>query len=171
MKILCYNEYGGLCMDSIEIINMIKGFSLKDYRKDFKSIVKEAKKILEIDNKLALSLTICQSDYIAELNKQYRGIDKETDVLSFAIEDESDEDDLLDMMDLVGAREIGDIIINLDRVETQAQDYGHSQRREMCFLFTHGLLHLLGYDHMNKEDEEEMFKYQNLILENLKISR
>ena len=158
-------------MDSIEIINMVKGLSLKDYRKDFKSIVKETKKVLEIDNKLALSLTICKSDYIAELNKQYRGIDKETDVLSFAIEDDSDEDSLLDIMDLVGVREIGDIVINLDRVKSQSQDYGHSERREMCFLFTHGLLHLLGYDHMNKEDEEEMFKYQNIILENLKISR
>lgn len=158
-------------MDSIEIINKVKGFDLKEYRKEFKSIVKETKKVLEIDNKLALSLTICQSEYIAKLNKQYRGIDKETDVLSFALEDECDEDDLLEMLDLSGVREIGDIIINLDRVESQANDYGHSFKREICFLFTHGLLHLLGYDHMNPDDEKEMFEYQNRILENLKITR
>ena len=158
-------------MDSIEIINKVKGFEVKEFRKDFKSIVKEAKKILDIDNNLAFSVTLCKSEYIAKLNKEYRNIDKETDVLSFAIEDDSDEDDLLDMLDFVGAREIGDIIINLDRVESQANEYGHSQRREMCFLFTHGLLHLLGYDHMNKEDEKEMFKYQEEILKNLSINR
>ena len=158
-------------MDSIEIINKIKGLSLKEYRKDFKDIVKEAKRVLEIDNKLSFSLTICKSDYIAVLNKEYRGIDKETDVLSFAIEDGVDEDDLLDMMDIEGFREIGDIVINVDRVESQALEYGHSQRREMCFLFTHGLLHLLGFDHMCEEDEKEMFSYQNIILENLKINR
>ena len=158
-------------MDSIEIINKVKGYDLKEYRKDFKLILKEAKKILEIDNKLALSLTICESDYIKELNKEYRGIDKETDVLSFAIEDEVDEDDLLEMIDLIGVREIGDIIINVDRVESQAKEYQHSQKREMCFLFTHGLLHLLGFDHMNEDDEKEMFEYQNLILKNLGINR
>ena len=158
-------------MDSIEIINKVKGLEVKEIRKDFKSIVKETKKILEIDNKLSFSVTLSNSEYIARFNKEYRNIDRETDVLSFAIEDDCDEDDLLDMLDFVGAREIGDIIINLDRVVSQANEYGHSQRRELCFLFTHGLLHLLGYDHMNKEDEEEMFKYQEEILRNLSINR
>lgn len=158
-------------MDSLEIINLVKDLELKEYKKDFKLILKETKKLLDIDNKLSLSLTICLSDYIWNLNKEYRGIDKETDVLSFALEDESDEDDLLDMIDLTGVREIGDIIINLDRVKSQANEYGHSERREMCFLFTHGLLHLLGYDHKNKEDEKEMFDLQENILNNLKINR
>ena len=158
-------------MDSIEIINLVKGFDLKQYRKDFKLILKEVKKVLEIDTKLSLSLTLCLSDYIWELNKEYRGIDKETDVLSFAIEDGSDEDDLLDMIDLTGVREIGDIIINLDRVESQANEYGHSKRREMCFLFTHGLLHLLGYDHMNQDEEKVMFELQDKVLKNLGINR
>lgn len=158
-------------MDSIEIIDLVKWDDLKTYKKDFKSILKEVKKILDIDNKLALSLTICQNEYIAKLNKEYRNIDKETDVLSFAIEDDSDEDDLLDMIDLLGVREIGDIIINIDRVKSQANDYGHSERREVCFLFTHGLLHLLGYDHCEKQDEEEMFSLQEKVLTNLNINR
>ena len=158
-------------MDSVEIINKIKSFDMKEFKKDFKMIVKETKRVLQIDNKLSLSVTICRSDFIAKLNKEYRNIDKETDVLSFAIEDDASEDDLLDMLDLVGVREVGDIIINLDRVESQANEYGHSQRREMCFLFTHGLLHLLGYDHMSKDEEEEMFKYQEDILNNLAIHR
>ena len=158
-------------MDSIEIINMIKGLDLKGYKKDFKSILKETKKILDIDNKLSLSVTVCDSDYILKLNKEYRGIDKETDVLSFAIEDDSDEDDILDMIDMLGVREIGDIIINIDRVESQSREYGHSEKREMCFLFTHGLLHLLGYDHMDESDEKEMFSLQEKILTNLNINR
>jgi len=158
-------------MDSIEIINMIKGLNLKEYRKDFKLILNETKKVLGIDNKISLSLTICDSNYIWNLNKEYRGIDKETDVLSFALEDDSEEDELLDMIDMLGVREIGDIIINVDRVKSQAKEYEHSERREMCFLFTHGLLHLLGYDHMEKEDEEEMFLLQEKVLSNLNINR
>ena len=158
-------------MDSIEIIDLVKWKDLKTYKKDFKNILKKVKEILDIDNKISLSLTICESEYIAKLNKEYRNIDKETDVLSFAIEDDSDEDDLLDMIDLLGVREIGDIVINIDRVKSQANDYGHSEKREVCFLFTHGLLHLLGYDHMNKEDEEEMFSLQEEILKSLDINR
>ena len=158
-------------MDSITIRNMVKGLDLKDYRKDFKNILKDTKGVLEIDNKLSLSLTICNNDYIHELNYTYRGIDRETDVLSFALEDGSDDDDLLDMLDFSGTRELGDIIINIDRVISQAKEYGHSERREMCFLFTHGLLHLLGYDHQEKDDEKEMFGLQEKILNNLKITR
>ena len=158
-------------MDSIEIINKIRGLDLKEYRKDFKSILKETKKVLDIDNKLSLSLTICDSAYILEFNKEYRGIEKETDVLSFAIEDNSDDDDILDMIDILGVREIGDIIINIDRVRSQSIDYGHSEKREMCFLFTHGLLHLLGYDHQQRDEEKKMFELQDRILNNLGITR
>lgn len=158
-------------MDSIEIINKVKDLDMKEYRKDFKSILKEAKRLLEIDNKISLSLTICLDDYIRNLNKEYRGIDRETDVLSFALEDSSNEDDILDMMDLLGNREIGDIVINYNRVISQSTEYNHSIKREFCFLFTHGLLHLLGYDHMEKEDEEEMFGLQEKILGNLGIQR
>ena len=158
-------------MNKIDIINKVKDFDLKEYRKDFKSILKETCKVLDIDNDLSLSLTICLSDYIHELNLDYRGIDRETDVLSFAIEDGYDEDEILDMLDFTGVRELGDIIINVDRVKSQALEYGHSERREMCFLFTHGLLHLLGYDHMEKDDETEMFALQNEIFEGLGILR
>ena len=158
-------------MDSIEIINLIKKFDLKEYRKDFKLILKEVKKVLDIDNKLSLSLTICDNEYIAVLNKEYRNIDKETDVLSFALEDDADEDDLLDMIDLTGVREIGDIVISIDRVRSQAREYGHSEKREICFLFTHGLLHLLGYDHQQEDEEKEMFGLQELVLSNLGINR
>ena len=68
-------------------------------------------------------------------------------------------------------REIGDIIISYEKAQAQALEYNHSLNREMCFLFTHGVLHLLGYDHMNKNDEEVMFALQNKILSDLKINR
>lgn len=68
-------------------------------------------------------------------------------------------------------RSLGDIFISVDHAAAQAVEYGHSLRREMCFLFTHGLLHLLGYDHMNPEDEEKMFAVQKEILERLDIKR
>ena len=158
-------------MDSIDIINKVKNLDLKEYKKLFKDILKETKNVLEIDNKISLSLTICLDDYIRELNKEYRNIDKETDVLSFAIEDGIEEDDILDMIDLTGAREIGDIIINYNRVLSQSEEYKHSIKREFCFLFTHGLLHLLGYDHMEEDEEKEMFELQEKILSNLGIHR
>ena len=86
------------------------------------------------------------------MNRNYRNIDKSTDVLTFL----SDEDDYL-----------GDIFINVDRLTQQADDYGHSLKREFCFLVAHGALHLLGYDHMNKEEETIMFNLQEEILKEI----
>ncbi len=96
---------------------------------------------------------------IRELNSKYRNIDKETDVISFALEDEKEENVYLEK------RMLGDIYISLDKAKSQAFEYGHSLKREISFLAVHGLLHLLGYDHMNKKDEEIMFGKQELILD------
>ncbi|MEI3327068.1 MAG: rRNA maturation RNase YbeY, partial [Thomasclavelia sp.] len=95
----------------------------------------------------------------------YRNIDRATDVISFALEDS--EQYYVEGM----ARNIGDIFISVDHALMQANEYGHSLKREMCFLFTHGLLHLLGFDHMEKEDEEKMIAMQKKILNALKIER
>ena len=94
---------------------------------------------------------------IRRINKEYRHIDKVTDVISFALEDKKDNID----MDM---RILGDIYICIPRMLTQASAYGHSPKRELSFLTVHGLLHLLGYDHMTKEDEKIMFELQELIL-------
>lgn len=101
---------------------------------------------------------------IHELNKQYRGVDRVTDVISFALEDAHD-------VSLTDVRVLGDIYICIDRMKEQALDYGHSETRELSFLTVHGLLHLLGYDHQTKEDEEVMFGLQRKILSNLNINR
>lgn len=101
---------------------------------------------------------------IHELNKQYRGVDRVTDVISFALEDAHD-------VSLTDVRVLGDIYICIDRMKEQAIEYGHSETRELSFLTVHGLLHLLGYDHQTKEDEEVMFGIQRKILSDLNINR
>lgn len=101
---------------------------------------------------------------IHELNKQYRGVDRVTDVISFALEDAHD-------VSLSDVRVLGDIYICIDRMKEQAIEYGHSETRELSFLTVHGLLHLLGYDHQTKEDEEIMFGLQRKILSDLNINR
>lgn len=101
---------------------------------------------------------------IHELNKQYRGVDRVTDVISFALEDVND-------VSLTDVRVLGDIYICIDRMKEQALEYNHSETRELSFLTVHGLLHLLGYDHQTKEEEEVMFNLQRKILSDLNINR
>ena len=101
---------------------------------------------------------------IHELNKQYRGVDRVTDVISFALEDAHD-------VSLTDVRVLGDIYICIDRMKEQAIEYNHSETRELSFLTVHGLLHLLGYDHQTKEEEEMMFNLQRKILCDLNINR
>lgn len=110
------------------------------------------------------NVIIVDNDKIHEINKEYRNIDRETDVISFALEDNSN-------IKIDGLRVLGDIYISIDKAKTQAEEYGHSLRRELCFLTTHGFLHLLGYDHMDKEDEKVMFKLQEEILDSYGVTR
>lgn len=107
---------------------------------------------------VSFNLIIVDNDYIHELNKTYRNIDRETDVISFALLDEKEEENYSSKTVL------GDIYISVDKAIEQSKDYGHTLIRELCFLSVHGLLHLLGYDHMEKEDEKIMFEKQELIL-------
>ena len=111
-----------------------------------------------------VNIIIVDNGEIRKINKEYRGIDKETDVISFALEDDNTFIEL-------PIRVLGDIYISIDRVKSQAKDYGHSEKREICFLTVHGILHLLGYDHMNIEDEKVMFGKQDKILDELGIRR
>ena len=117
----------------------------------------------EIDMNEYFKVIIVHNDYIHELNKNYRGKDSETDVISFALED--------DKTFNLESRVLCDIYISIDRVYSQAKDYGHSTIRELCFLAVHGMLHLLGFDHMNQDDEKEMFQIQDKILEESGITR
>jgi probable rRNA maturation factor len=110
------------------------------------------------------NVIIVDNTYIHKLNKEYRGIDRPTDVISFALEDYKDEVSL-------DFRLLGDIYISLDKAKEQALEYGHSFLREISFLTVHGLLHLLGYDHMEKSDEIIMFKKQDELLNEFGITK
>lgn len=157
--------------NNVEFIDLISDDTLKDYQKVFKKILKRVKKEVGVKGKVGMSVTLCDNAYIKELNKTYRNKDSATDVLSFAIEDNESEELLAQMKKMSSVRELGDIVISYERAQEQARDYDHSLNREMCFLFTHGVLHLLGYDHVNKSDEEKMFSLQKKILEDMKINR
>lgn len=111
------------------------------------------------------NVIIVDNDFIHELNRDYRHIDRETDVITFALEDEKD------MITPVDTRVLGDIYISIDKAFAQAEEYGHSLKRELCFLAVHGFYHLLGYDHMNEEEEKVMFAKQEEVLDECQIQR
>ena len=119
----------------------------------------------ELDH-VSFNVIIVDNDYIHELNKTYRGIDRETDVITFALEDEDSV--LLPEKD---DRILGDIYISIDRARSQAKEYGHSFLRELCFLAVHGFYHLLGYDHQTEEEEKVMFQKQEEVLSLYGIKR
>lgn len=104
------------------------------------------------------NIIIIDNPTIHKINKEYRDKDAPTDVISFALEDDKT------VIEPDGVRILGDIYISIDKVHEQALEYGHSFKRELSFLTVHGLLHLLGYDHMEKSDEEVMFKKQEEVL-------
>lgn len=116
-----------------------------------------------------VSVSFVTDDRIREINREYRDKDQPTDVISFAMEEAGEGE--LAIHDSGEPRVLGDIIISLDRTKEQAVDYGHSFERELGFLAVHGFLHLLGYDHMNENDEKKMFAKQDVILSSLGITR
>lgn len=145
----------------INIVNRTKYSDFKDYYPLIEEYYRKTLKTLKMEDNYAVSLIICGPVTIRRINREYRGIDKVTDVISFAL---LDNEETVEYEDVI---ELGDIFINRDRVISQAHDYEHSIKREFVFLFVHGLLHLLGYDHMNPEDEKRMFALQRKIVGDL----
>ena len=148
-------------MNNYEIINKT------DYKIDTKSLKLVLDNALKEEsvNNAYFNVIFINNEEIHNINKEYRNIDRETDVISFALEDD-------DTYPNVGIRVLGDIYISVDRIISQARDYGHSEVRETCFLAVHGLLHLLGYDHTKSvEDEKIMFDKQDKILNDSGITR
>lgn len=114
---------------------------------------------------VVFNVIIVDNNYIHELNKEYRHIDRETDVITFALEDNQG----VVLPDRI--RVLGDIYISIDKAKSQAEEYGHTLTRELSFLAVHGFYHLLGYDHQNKEEEKIMFMKQEEVLEEYGIKR
>lgn len=146
----------------LNIVNKTKYNDFKRFYPLLDEYYQRTLKALKLKDKYVLSLIIVGPRAIKTINSDYRNIDKVTDVISFALLDSGD------IMETDGQIELGDIFINRNRVLSQAKEYGHSVKREFVFLFIHGLLHLLGYDHMNSKDEKEMFDLQKKIIGDLK---
>ncbi|MFF2090317.1 rRNA maturation RNase YbeY [Paenibacillus sp. NPDC058174] len=124
-----------------------------------------------------VTLTFTDNEQIHQLNREYRGIDRPTDVLSFAMQDDgTDELDIIfeveseDELDPISGM-LGDIVISVEKAKEQSEDYGHSLEREIGFLFVHGFLHLIGYDHQDEESEAEMTAKQEAVLQKAGLSR
>ena len=130
-------------------------------------IEKVVNKAFEVEGvkKASCSIIIVDNTFIHKLNKEYRGIDRVTDVISFALEDDKS------MIIPDDIRLLGDVYICLDKAREQAKEYGHSLERELCFLAVHGVYHLLGYDHENEEEAKIMFKKQEEVLMEYGITR
>lgn len=148
-------------MNNVEIINETN-LDL-DYIETMQKLIDYAIKHEKLEN-VIFNIIIVDNNYIHKLNKEYRGIDRPTDVISFALEDNADEIES-------AVRILGDIYISIDKVYEQAKEYGHSNLREICFLMIHGFLHLLGYDHMEEAEEKIMFAKQEEILNGFGITR
>ena len=141
---------------------MITKIGYKDHIKLVEKLLQHAAKVENIEDGSEVSITFVTNDAIHEINREYRDKDQPTDVISFALEEMGEGE-----VAIIGEgipRVLGDIIISTDRTREQAEQFGHSFERELGFLAVHGFLHLLGYDHMNEEDEKVMFGKQDEIL-------
>ncbi len=134
----------------------------ESYEEEYLSLMEITLAKLGVKCDPIVSVSLVDNRYIHRINKKYRGIDRPTDVISFAFLDDGHQYDIILFKE--GMVALGDIYISVEKAIEQANEYGHSIKRELSFLFVHGLLHLLGYDHMTKEDEEVMFTLQEAIL-------
>ncbi|AGK54962.1 rRNA maturation RNase YbeY [Bacillus sp. 1NLA3E] len=136
-------------------------------------IVKElldlAARLEEVEDDSEVSVTFVTNEKIQEINREYRGKDQPTDVISFAMEELGEGEIQLNGLDI--PRILGDIIISVSKADEQAAEYGHSFKRELGFLAVHGFLHLLGYDHETSEDEKIMFSKQKEVLDEYGLQR
>lgn len=144
----------------------------------FDKILKSALKLVGQENEsIVVSCSFVEGEQIKEINKEQRGIDKVTDVLSFPFLDNAcnvsinKENFPFDFDPLTDEISLGDIVICKDKAREQAEEYGHSYERELCYLFTHGVFHLLGFDHEKEEDKVVMRRNEEIVLNELNITR
>lgn len=164
---------------TINIICEVKPEFHFHYRKLAETVIEASLDAEQFPYEAEVNLTLVDNEIIHEINRETRQIDAPTDVLSFpmlAYDAPADFDGIEDAWgDTVnpdtGEVMLGDIVLSVDRVRSQAVEYGHSEKREYAFLITHSMLHLMGYDHMEPEEAEQMQARQRVILEHLKIFR
>lgn len=153
------------CLISYSVEAKLKA---KNYQKLMLEIALATFKELKIKQSFDISVVITNNLKIKALNKKYRNISKATDVLSFPIYSKNELKKLKSGKEILN---LGDIVISYQKAVVQAEEYGHSLKREISFLFIHALLHLLSYDHINKKEEKIMFELQDKVLNSLGIRR
>lgn len=144
----------------------------KDYESTIEKVIRkcfEEEKLLE--SKLYISITLTNPENIRKFNNEYRNIDKETDVLSFPMFEKTELDNKIKEENFEYEDVLGDIVISIERVEEQANEYGHSFERELSYMLVHGFYHLMGYDHIEEEDKKIMRPKEEYILDLLNITR
>ena len=123
------------------------------------------------DSKLYITITLTTPEYIRKINKEYRNVDKATDVLSFPMFEKDELDLKIKNKNFEHEDVLGDIIISIEKVKEQSKEYGHSFERELSYMVVHGFYHLMGYDHIEEEDKKVMRPKEDKILDELKIGR
>lgn len=139
-----------------------------EMKKNISQIFETALQMTNTKDNISVNITIVGEKTIKQLNAEHRDINKITDVLSFPLEDDFESKEFLDNSI---CSDLGDIVICKKRAQEQAIEYGHSYTREICFLALHGLLHVLGYDHMTDQDAKQMFDLSDKILQKHNIGR
>ena len=144
----------------------------EEYEKIIKRVLEQCfKEEKLINSKLYITITLTNPENIKEINKQYRNIERATDVLSFPMFEKDELEQKIQNEDFEYPDVLGDIIISIEKVEEQAKEYEHSFERELSYMIVHGFYHLMGYDHIEEEDKKKMRPKEEKILNDLKIKR
>ncbi len=133
-----------------------------------RTVIEEVATVYGLAENEEISVLLCDNAYIHKINKEYRQMDRPTDVISFALNEVLDEEE---EKGIPSNTLIGDLIISLDKAKEQGEEYGHGMEREIAYLTVHGCLHILGYDHMTEEDKKEMRTEEEYILQKLNFIR
>ena len=142
------------------------------YKETIKRVIEQCFKEEKIEkSKLYISITLTNPEHIHEINKQYRNVDRATDVLSFPMFEKKEIDEKIKNNDFEHEDVLGDIVISIEKVEEQAKEYGHSFEREFAYMLVHGFYHLMGYDHIEDDDKVIMRKKEEIVLNKLGITR
>jgi len=144
----------------------------EEYEEIVKRVIEQCFKEEKLEkSNLYISITLTTPEHIHEINKQYRNVDKETDVLSFPMFEKEELDDKIKNQNFEHEDVLGDIVISIEKVKGQAKEYGHSFEREFSYMIVHGFYHLMGYDHIKEEDKVIMRPKEENVLNKLGIRR
>ena len=144
----------------------------KKYEETIKKVLEQCFKQEKLENsKLYVSITLTNPENIHKINKEYRNVDRETDVLSFPMFEKNEIDQKIENNNFEHEDVLGDIVISIEKVKGQAIEYGHSFEREFAYMLVHGFYHLMGYDHIEEKDKKIMREKEEIILSKLQIKR